>query len=392
VAKIQLILVDDWELRGDGSGDMRTIQFATLRRLLEIYERHGLRASINAEVMQQLNHLAFGAQCPSLAALASEWEEIVQSIVARGHDVQLHLHTQWWNARFADGRWVLPSNWSIAKHTRADVREMIQRGKAYLEQLVRKVRPDYRCVSFRAGSWSIAPSDHALSVLAEEGIVLDVSMVNGIAYANEKVELDYRGCEEPFLPYYPDMRDARKLSNSKTPIVCFPTFSFITPLAYRLRRDLFTVTNLVRRGVGLRPTRWPKAGNETAPAGQTEWEREYAIWKPTLEDPCESAPRRLTKRIQYRIRGERRIADLSTQDTVLMDCMLGEIRRRARQSGWPVVPVVLENHTKDVGDFGAIEHLSRRISADPDIDVITLSDACANLAAGVYRPVLKAAA
>jgi hypothetical protein len=54
--RIHVALVDDWELRGDGSGDMEKIQIEPLRRLLDVYDRCGLKASINAEVMQQLAH------------------------------------------------------------------------------------------------------------------------------------------------------------------------------------------------------------------------------------------------------------------------------------------------------------------------------------------------
>ena len=50
---IYLVFTDDWELRGNGAGDMRVMQFDTLRGLLAIYEKNGLKASINAEVMQQ---------------------------------------------------------------------------------------------------------------------------------------------------------------------------------------------------------------------------------------------------------------------------------------------------------------------------------------------------
>lgn len=52
MARVQLVLTDDWELRGNGSGNMRRIQFDSMRALLDIYERHGLKASFNAEVMQ----------------------------------------------------------------------------------------------------------------------------------------------------------------------------------------------------------------------------------------------------------------------------------------------------------------------------------------------------
>jgi hypothetical protein len=75
MASVQLVLTDDWELRGNGSGNMRRIQFDSMRALLDIYERHGLKASFNAEVMQQLYHLKLGADNPALLELAREWEE-----------------------------------------------------------------------------------------------------------------------------------------------------------------------------------------------------------------------------------------------------------------------------------------------------------------------------
>jgi hypothetical protein len=92
---LSLVLLDDWELRGDGSGDMRRIQFGTMRELNRIYEDHGLRGSYNAEIMQQLHHLRFGERHPELMKLAHEWEEVVLDTYKRGHDIQLHVHPQW---------------------------------------------------------------------------------------------------------------------------------------------------------------------------------------------------------------------------------------------------------------------------------------------------------
>src|SRR2546421_119346 len=110
MTQVELVLVDDWELRGNGAGDMRVMQFDTLRQLLAIYERHGLKASINAEVMQQLYHREWGEKFPELRALADEWDALVKEAYSRGHDVQLHVHSQWQGARFEGGRWVLSAD------------------------------------------------------------------------------------------------------------------------------------------------------------------------------------------------------------------------------------------------------------------------------------------
>src|SRR5947208_17107292 len=94
-ARIHLLLSDDWELRGDGSGDMRVLQFATLRRLCDVYEEHGIRGSFNAEVFPQIAHRQAGEQHPELGELADEWEEAVRDAYRRGHDIKLHLQPQW---------------------------------------------------------------------------------------------------------------------------------------------------------------------------------------------------------------------------------------------------------------------------------------------------------
>ena len=69
--RIQLVLADDWELRGDGSGDMRVIQFATIRSLCEVYEACGLPASFNMEVLHQLVHRRLGNENRELGRLAA---------------------------------------------------------------------------------------------------------------------------------------------------------------------------------------------------------------------------------------------------------------------------------------------------------------------------------
>ncbi len=375
--KIQLVLVDDWELRGDGSGDMRRLQFDTVRRLFEIYERHGLRGSINAEVRQQLNHLRFGRTYPHLRALATEWEETVRWAYSRGHDVQLHLHSQWIGASYNGSRWTLPGSWSILEHPRADVRAMIRDGKQYLESVLRRVDPNYRCVSFRSGAWCIAPSDFILDVLADEGLSFDMSIVGGVSYDNEKVQLDYRGCEETFLPYYPEMTDARRVASAPTDIVCVPTFSFTLSRTERLLHLGGSVANAMCRKAGLAAV-WPTPPNAVSAAGGGGG-AEYSVWKRSWSDRLSG----------YFGANPTVIADLSALNSRMMRTMIRNIRSRAAASCRGVVPVVLENHTKDIGDFRPFEAFAAYVASQRDLEVITLREVHDNLRSGLYQPVVK---
>jgi hypothetical protein len=382
---IQLVLVDDWELRGNGTGDMRWMQFDTLRKLLAVYERHGLRASINAEIMQQLHHIEWGERFPELRALAEEWEALVRESYARGHDVQLHVHSQWEGARYEDGRWVLTGDWSIVNHPPAAARSMIRRCRGYLEGLLRPIDPSYRCVSFRSGQWCIAPSDHMLTVLAEEGFSFDMSIVGGLVYDTGKVRVDYRECEETFLPFFPDMKDARRVAATRSPIVCFPTFSFLESRGYMLGNALARTAHVARRRLGLE-SELPQRPDTTPVRGSSRAADPY--YGTAVAAPV--ARRSLVQLLRaWLVPSEYHVADLSNLTFPQMSDMLQTIRRRARRSGWTTVPVILENHTKDIGDFEPLEAFARHVAEADDLEVLTLSEVHRNLLAGVYSPVQR---
>src|SRR3954464_9942562 len=73
-----------------------------------------------------------------------------------------------------------------------------------------------------------------LNLLVRLGIVFDMSIVGGVRYETKNISLDYTNCEEDFLPYYPQMTDARKVSDKVEPIICVPTNHF-----YGSRRQVF---------------------------------------------------------------------------------------------------------------------------------------------------------
>lgn len=369
---IQLVLADDWELRGDGSGNIRAIQFGTLRKLREVYERHGLRASFNAEVLQQLGHLRFADDHAELHDAAMEWEELVRETYARGHDVQLHVHPQWTDAAYEGGRWALRAPWSILDHPPEGVRSLLAEAKAYLEDLLRRVEPRYRCLSFRSGSWCIAPGAHVLPVLAELGIVFDTSIVDGLVQKTAHVDLDYREIDEPFLPYYPRMEDARRMAETPQPVVEVPTHSFrgtLRPLVLRaLAKKLPYARRLLSRYLAPSDVAIESSGY-ASDYGKQVWSR-----------PRRRLPRR-----------ELVVSDLAMLNYPQMRHLLDDVRRRAAASGWPVVPVVLENHTKDIGNFEPIERFAAYVASAPDLEVITLAELAEGLHAGRY-PVKMAAA
>ena len=362
---IYLALTHDWELRGDGSGDIEEIQFAPMRRLLEVYEKFGARTTFMPDVMQQVSFRKLESGHPELKRAADSWDEHALEAYARGHDVQLHLHSQWSNAIWENGRWSLRGEWSMLKYDREQAASMLAESKLYLENLLQPVNRDYRCLAFRASALALAPSEYLLSTLVELGIQIDVSVAAGFFLSNQTLQLDYRRCEETFLPYYPKMDDARKVSSQREPIVCVPLNHFYGSRA--------AVTKL---NVELVRERLQRSGSDSTAESPA---------RPQLDTDRAGIARVYEKLIEPAIKRKYFVSDMSRLNFPLMREMLSQIRQRAVTSGLPKVPVVLTNHPKDIRDWDGLERFVAEVAKADDVEFITLAELAEKITSGEFQ-------
>lgn len=361
---IHLALTHDWELRGDGSGDIEQIQFAPLRRLLEMYAKWGVRTTILPDVLQQLAFRRNENHYTELKPLADSWDQHLRDALLQHHDVQLHLHPQWLNAEYRDGRWLPNGDRSILNYERDAAYAMLAQGRQYLETLLRPIDSSYRCLAFRAGALAAAPSAHLFESLASLGIKLDVSIAGGLFVDSHDVQLDYRKCEETFLPFYPRMEDARKVSDKPGPIICLPLNHF-----YGSRREV------TRQNLGL-----VRQQMNRAPEGQT------AAAKVDSESNRGSRiGLAFEKLIMPALKRKQFVSDTGRLNYPLMREMLASIRQRARDSGLTQLPIVLTNHPKYIRDFPAIERFVGEAAQAEDVRFITLSEIAGKLRSGEFQ-------
>lgn len=196
--KIALIFTNDWELFGDGSGEYFEIQHNPLQELTKLLNQYGAKMTIMAEVFQQLKHIEFSESNKSFKHIADSWEKILQDSYSAGHDVQLHLHPQWNEAKYESNEWLLGDNWSIGKRPKDQIEKFIGEGKAYLESVIRKVDETYNCNSFRAGAYYIEPSTNVIDVLRSNNFICDTSVTKGTYVDNY---YDYRQAYSNILPW-----------------------------------------------------------------------------------------------------------------------------------------------------------------------------------------------
>ena len=361
---IYLALTHDWELRGDGSGDIEGIQFAPLRRLLEIYAKWSVRTTILPDVMQQLAFRRNENHHPNLKPLADSWDQHLRDAFRQGHDIQLHLHPQWLHAKYEEGRWLPDGDWSILNYERDAAYTMLARGKQYLETLLQPIDSSYRCLAFRAGALAAAPSNHLFESLAGLGIELDVSIAGGVFVNNDDLQLDYRHCEETSLPFYPRMEDARRVSGKPGPIVCVPLNHF-----YGSRREV------TRQNISLARQQM----NRPSPSQTTN---------SRIDSKSNRGSRiglAFEKLIKPAVKRKHIVSDTGRLNYPLMREMLASIRQRARDSGLTQLPIVLTTHPKDIRDFPAIERFVGEAAQAEDIRFITLSEIAGKLRSGEFQ-------
>ncbi len=193
---ILLILTADYEIFGNGSGDIQKCLIEPTESLLSICEQYNVPVTFFFDVCE---YWAFkkeeeSGRLPSGYKPAQKIEEQLIRIVRAGHDVQLHLHPQWLDYEYSsDEGWKVNFDyWRLSKVPINTLRDLFFRGKKTLEDLIRPYRYNYRCFAFRAGAWCIQPEKDILNVMRESGFLIDSTVAPGIVYDNGLTTFDFQ--------------------------------------------------------------------------------------------------------------------------------------------------------------------------------------------------------
>jgi hypothetical protein len=201
---IELIVTNDYEVRGDGSGDVEAQMIRTTAEILDVCEQYGVPHTLFVDVVELWRFReaeAEGRFGPAYRA-ASLIEDQLRDALCRGHDAQLHLHPQWIDAepitptswRVSEQYWRLPNvpNGLGTADDPRSLRGLFVHGRRTLEDLLRPVAPDYRCIAFRAGGYCIQPEAGPLTAMREAGFLVDSSVSVGRWVRKPYARYDYR--------------------------------------------------------------------------------------------------------------------------------------------------------------------------------------------------------
>lgn len=177
VRPMRVLLTLDYEVFfGPRTGQVARTLIEPTEALLGIAKRHGVKLVffVDAGYILRLR-----AEMRENAALREEHDTVcrqVRALARGGHEVQLHIHPHWEDARWEEGRWRLEgTRYALQSFDSATVADIVRRYAAVLRELA----GGDAAFAYRAGGWVIQPFDKLREPLIEAGVRIDSTVYAG---------------------------------------------------------------------------------------------------------------------------------------------------------------------------------------------------------------------
>lgn len=265
---ISLVLTLDYELWGDGSGNLFQQIIIPTNSILNICKENKIKITIFFEAIEYIKLKEEWEKGNSMGYNKNPIQAIedqLQKAALDGHDIQLHIHPQWANAEYSNGKWEIDeSNWRLGDfriESDYSVENLIRDGKEALESIITTVLPEYKCFALRAGWYNIMPSRKIYTAMQNLGLKLDSSIYPGGYETGEIRRYDYRKIPLTLDYWWADSNDITKISKNNKEIIEVPIFSLMQPRWKKLVTPRKISTLIINRELKISPTTKTKIKN-----------------------------------------------------------------------------------------------------------------------------------
>jgi hypothetical protein len=331
---INLILSLDYEIFGNGAGDVMRDIIEPTNRLLDICDSHGAKLTIMFEAAEYWAFEQMEDKLDLDYSPAKTMARQAQDAIKRGHDVQLHLHPQWIGAELDDCLWRLRmKQWRFAdlshglgdKEDEYSITGALSKGKHTLEEIICPVKTTYECIAFRAGGFFVQPSRQVIPAMKAVGMLIDSSVVQGLYIKSPHWHCDFRTAISNHGCWWTTEDDVCLRGPAGKYILEFPVYSRAQPYIINLRWS--KVRKVLKRQIieSRYPQAIEQAGGYRSTAKLREVMLKLASVQPVLVDFCKLTARSMVKAMEKILATDNQSGD--------------EIER--------TIPVVLIGHSKD---------------------------------------------
>ena len=195
------LLTIDYELfLGVKTGTVKDCMIVPTEKLSSILQKNGSTMTVFWDILHYYKLLELENDYPELKEDRTLIEEQILNLAKKGFDVQLHLHPHWLDSTYENGKW----NFKYQRFKLHDLSLLnnindinsitgcVTISKNLMEDLIRKVNPDYEVNSFRAGGYLIEPFEKLRQAFLDNDIKVDSSVCPGLYNENRISPYDFR--------------------------------------------------------------------------------------------------------------------------------------------------------------------------------------------------------
>lgn len=180
-----ILLTLDYEMcNGISSGTVQNCLITPTEELLKVLDKHNFKATFFVDTCF-LNRLKKETELHS--ELLVDYNKIINQLKRlseNGHDLQLHLHPNWYNAIYEGGKWTsIMDDYKLSDMPSNIIDEMFQDGIGLLQSI--SCKP---VIAFRAGAYCIQTFKDFHKTFAKYGIKIDSSVNRNRKAMTEKWE------------------------------------------------------------------------------------------------------------------------------------------------------------------------------------------------------------
>jgi len=190
--KLILLLTFDYEIwLGRNFLTPEKVLFEPTEQVMAICDSLSAHATFFPDVCSVWAHRNAG-----LHGYADKFESQMIQALTEGHDVQLHLHPHWLKSEHVNDEWLISTDkmylHELGFEGENSAGRLIQRGINYLDDLLRPVSPEYKCIAFRAAGLALQPNERdVIKALYSNGIKVDTSITKGLKMKIDTIINDY---------------------------------------------------------------------------------------------------------------------------------------------------------------------------------------------------------
>jgi len=187
---INIILTLDYEIFGNGNGDVKKHIINPTNLILQTCNKYKIPLTIMFEVNEYLKFEEYDkALTLDLGySPATIIKEQISDAFNSGHDIQLHIHPQWIDAKYENKKWLMKNpNRSITELSKYKINKVINTGVNSIQSLLSPININYRCTAMRLTNlpWVEAPSEVFPHMKKNRIIVHSLSTADAIKNNNK---------------------------------------------------------------------------------------------------------------------------------------------------------------------------------------------------------------